>query len=394
MMTCNDTYNCRLDSNDSSAIMYDCGISYREEVKIYGLWFDGVFLSLIGVIGLVGNLMALIVLSRPKLRDVFHNLLFALACVDLLYIICGGVNYTFRAFEADSDIYTYLFPYFLHPFTQVAMTGTIFMTLAISIERYLGLCHPLLPPQARKSWFYILPVIVGSLALNIPKFMEVNLSFLNGTLPAYGPSDLRLNEEYIRYYIMWTRLFSTALVPVILLLFLNTRIIIDLFSKKVERFGSAKRQSKEINLCLILLCIVLVFFLCHSARIILDIIEFSHVEQVINCPRIAAHQLWAPPYWAQVLYYVSHMMMMLNSSVNFVIYCLVGHTFRRELCRTLGLKHYIAIPAGQFMVGNGVGPSSRRSSGTKLEYSSVHSAIIKNNSAGDGSTKKPSPIET
>ncbi len=38
--------------------------------------------------------------------------------------------------------------------------------------------------------------------------------------------------------------------------------------------------------------------------------------------------------------------MMLNSSGNFFIYCLVGHGFRRELCRTLGLKDaaYLAVP--------------------------------------------------
>ena len=37
--------------------------------------------------------------ARPKLRDVFHQLLFALACFDMTFIVCGGVNYTFRAFK-------------------------------------------------------------------------------------------------------------------------------------------------------------------------------------------------------------------------------------------------------------------------------------------------------
>jgi hypothetical protein len=37
-----------------------------------------------------------IVLSRPKLRDVFHTLLFALACFDILFLVFGGISYTFR----------------------------------------------------------------------------------------------------------------------------------------------------------------------------------------------------------------------------------------------------------------------------------------------------------
>ncbi len=81
---------------------------------------------------------------------------------------------------------------------------------------------------------------------------------------------------------MWTRLFSTAVIPVALLLFFNARIIVDLCNSKVQRFGSARRQRKEINLCIVLLCIVLVFFLCHTARIVIDVHEFSNVELVIR----------------------------------------------------------------------------------------------------------------
>ena len=139
-----------------------CGVLYWEELRPYTFWFDGVLVSVIAIIGFVGNLLALIVLSRPKLRDVFHQLLLALvrlprvdfrrnhhckagfltqAAFDLMYIVCGGINYTFRAFEASSDIYSILFPYLIYPMTHVAVAGTIFMTVAISIERYLGLWY-------------------------------------------------------------------------------------------------------------------------------------------------------------------------------------------------------------------------------------------------------------
>ena len=88
-----------------------------------------------------------------------------------------------RGFNANSDVFTILYPYFLHPFTHIAMAGTIFMTLAITIERYLGLCHPLLNPQSRKAWFYIVPVVFVSTLLNVPKFMVCyTLLYLKGDL--------------------------------------------------------------------------------------------------------------------------------------------------------------------------------------------------------------------
>jgi hypothetical protein len=124
----------------------------RLENDDYRFWLDGILVAVVGSAGFVGNLLALIVLSRPQLRDVFHQLLFALACFDILFIVFGGISYTFRAFLVSTDIYTYIFPYLVHPVSHIAMAGTIFMTLAISIERYLGLCHPLLPPHSRKPW--------------------------------------------------------------------------------------------------------------------------------------------------------------------------------------------------------------------------------------------------
>jgi hypothetical protein len=75
-----------------------------------------------------------------------------LACFDLLFIVFGGINYTFRAFNVSTDAYTYLYPYVVYPLSHIAVAGTIFMTMAISIERYLGLCHPLSPVHRRKAW--------------------------------------------------------------------------------------------------------------------------------------------------------------------------------------------------------------------------------------------------
>lgn len=143
-----------LELNNESFFNYssppECG--NRLENDDYRFWLDGILVAVVGSAGFVGNLLALIVLSRPQLRDVFHRLLFALACFDIFFIVFGGISYTFRAFLVSTDSYTYIFPYLVHPMSHISMAGTIFMTLAISIERYLGLCHPLLSPHSRKAW--------------------------------------------------------------------------------------------------------------------------------------------------------------------------------------------------------------------------------------------------
>ena len=52
------------------------------------------------------------------------------------------------------------------------------------------------------------------------------------------------NQTYslriFRVYIMWTRLFTTAVIPVALLLYFNSRIFIDLLNSKVPERGDIR----------------------------------------------------------------------------------------------------------------------------------------------------------
>merc|ERR1711936_1109849 len=95
-------------------------------VNSYKYYCGGVLVFIIGLVGILGNICSIIVLSRPKLQDCFHQLLIALAAFDILYIVCGGINYMVRAFEVRSDIYTVTFPHFIYPFANIGLCGTIF----------------------------------------------------------------------------------------------------------------------------------------------------------------------------------------------------------------------------------------------------------------------------
>ena len=55
----------------------------RDHVVQPAYWCDGVLVSVIGAVGLLGNLMAIVVLSRKNIRDLFHRLLLALVAFDL-----------------------------------------------------------------------------------------------------------------------------------------------------------------------------------------------------------------------------------------------------------------------------------------------------------------------
>lgn len=81
-----------------------------------------------------------------------------------------------------------------------------------------------------------MPVLLLSIALNVPKFLECKFHWAdvggNGTSTAdegeldvaIAATDLRNHPDYIRFYINWTRLVTTGLLPMGALIFFNWNI--------------------------------------------------------------------------------------------------------------------------------------------------------------------------
>ena len=75
-----------------------------------------------------------------------------------------------------SDVYYYCLPYF-YGMTHVSKVGSVFTTLAVSLERYFAVCRPLWIRIRRcHPSFYIILVNIFAFAFNIPKFLEFEVS--------------------------------------------------------------------------------------------------------------------------------------------------------------------------------------------------------------------------
>merc|ERR1719392_19709 len=89
------------------------------------------------------------------------------------------------------------------------------MTVAISIERYLGICHPNLQ-FSRRSWIFIIPVIIITVWFSFPSFLQSGLYFVNRR---FGVGIMfRLWD--IKYYV-WGRVVLRKIIPQVALLFFN-----------------------------------------------------------------------------------------------------------------------------------------------------------------------------
>lgn len=124
----------------------------------FDFWCSGILINLIGMVGILGNSLSLIILSRPQMRSSINYLLIALARCDIILIITSmflfGFNSIYPYSYADDvggSMFWFRYTYNVYPriikylFTVavIAQTANCYLTLLVSLERYVAVCHPL-----------------------------------------------------------------------------------------------------------------------------------------------------------------------------------------------------------------------------------------------------------
>ncbi|XP_064114594.1 FMRFamide receptor-like isoform X1 [Macrobrachium nipponense] len=292
--------------------------------KLFAFTVYGVLLTTIGLLGIAGNLISITILSRRNLRSSINCCLIGLTFFDMIVtttsILMFGLSeiceYTGAMTWYANGLYQRVMP-FVYPLGMIAQTGSIYLTVTVTVERYVAVCRPL---QARslctygRAKVYVLAVAFFSIIYNLPRFWEVSYQVCRldnmEEIVIVVPSALRQNVHYIQIYIMWMYLFVMYLVPFLSLMVFNSFIYREVRAANQERKRLSRLERKEIGLAVMLLVVVTVFFLCNVLAFIINVLELSRI--VIDELTVA-----------------SNLLVTINSSVNFIIYCIFGQKFRR-----------------------------------------------------------------
>ena len=74
------------------------------------------------------------------------------------------------------DNLLYIFPWFHYPFYRITLVCSIYMMIAVAIERFFAVCFPHnyhnLNAQRNRALYYIVPAIAAAFLVQIPTFFE------------------------------------------------------------------------------------------------------------------------------------------------------------------------------------------------------------------------------
>lgn len=211
----------------------------RDDNVLFNFIAYGILLNLIGIFGIFGNIISLIILSRPQMKSSINYLLIGLARCDTALIITSillfGLPSIYKATDYMSVYYHRIQPIitpYLFPIAMILQTISVYLTLMVALERFVAVCLPL---RARylctcgRARFYMIVVIIFSILYNITRFVEVDLcecidNELNVSVYKVYPSSLRKDPSYIKIYIHWMYLIFMYFIPFGCLTVLNTLI--------------------------------------------------------------------------------------------------------------------------------------------------------------------------
>jgi hypothetical protein len=315
---------------DSTTIRYFHG-NYNEfpcqpsDYPEFEFWSNGVLLNLIGFFGVLGNILSMIILSRPQMRSSINYLLIGLARCDTILIITSMLLFGIPAIFPHTGFLRYYYFRLLpdisavvYPLAMIVQTASVYLTLTVTLERYVAVCHPL---RARalctygRARIYVIVILLFSVCYNVPRFFEVQLQKHTDDELDYGyciqASDLRADVTYIYIYIHWLYLIFIYFIPFFGLMFFNAMIYRQVRKANRERQRLSRTEKREIGLATMLFCVVIVFLCCNILALLINIIEAFSGEIY------------------DFLVKTSNLFVTINSSVNFIIYVTFGEKFKR-----------------------------------------------------------------
>jgi hypothetical protein len=294
-------------------------------------------LSLLCIIGLFGNVMSVVVLRRDKQRRETTFLLQALAIADGLYIICAILRYPLKHLVADKSDWVMLQPY-VFPLLKTCQTLCIWMMVLVTVDRFLYVCRPLHRPRLHRM-ASVFGVHAAAVLYNLPRFFDSCMMRFHDVCSNRSTARMVYAHAFqsilyfdIYQYILY--ILMLYILPLATLIVLNLKLIQAIRASRHRNYSSAHASastpppasvSYENNATLVLVIIIVVFIVCETPELVLKIATV-----------ISRHMRSSEIFTTNLIRFgiVNEILMVINSSSNFLIYVLFGKRFRHIMKET------------------------------------------------------------
>lgn len=299
------------------------------------------------LIGLVGNVMSFFILRHKSMaRHSTNHFLAALSIADLIVLFAGLFRLWIgeildNDFQNVSDFMCKI----VNLLTYSSSQFSAWLVLTVTAERYIVVCHALQASRwcsrerARKT---VILLAIIFILINLHLIWTIGIR--NDTAQGKPQCDGLANYEFlVRKVWPWIDAILYSTIPVIAISLFNILIIRQVLIATHSRKSmqqvplnkiELKRRSKNKSSKLTIMLLTISFTFCVTTLPMNVVMIASY--QVGNNPKEMA-KLWLVRTTAELLMYLNH-------SINFFLYCATGHKFRsivlRIVCRISNISDH------------------------------------------------------
>lgn len=306
------------------------------------------------ILGTFGNIMSFIILSRKQMRKHSTYTYLAVLSITDLFVLCVGLlkiwveEFTGYSIQAQHDWSCRTFVVLLY----TASDYSVWLIIAVTVERWIAVCRPLKAPSLcnqRKAVKTIVAILIILMAINLHFLWTLGVKsypYGDETFDKCDPG--KGFELLVKEVWPWIDACIYSFLPLGIILTLNSLIIRQVVKSKRSRCDLSgnhalrSRKATKLNpdrnrnpqdssfkLTVMLLSISFAFLITTLPR---------------NSMLIANAFLGNPKDYGEVarrtmLQALTELLMYLNHSMNFYLYCATGEKFRHQLvCLFSGRK--------------------------------------------------------
>ena len=307
-------------------------------LELFGVWYQGIhgYLSIVVcTFGILSNLVNVAVLTRPHMFTPTNCLLTAIAVADLMtmasYLPYAAYFYCYAVLDYDYGHPRGWIVYriFHNNFTITSHTAAMWLTVSLAVFRYVTVCRHAASPRLcnlRRAKLTVVAVFAATGVFCVPIYVTYRAVRMPDTAPDVGHYWIEYTSFVTSLHIAinyWLYGVVLKVAPCVLLTLLSLLLISAMRTASRNRLRlrrtsitqkSTERDSEHNRTTAMLVAVVLFFVATELPQGVITLLSGID-ERIFEGVYVPLGDVW-------------DILVLVNSAVNFVLYCTMSRQYR------------------------------------------------------------------